>query len=975
MLETLDALRPHLVLPEQAEADLRSFLEAHGDAGEAVRRLHEDAPALTQLLTLAGTSRYAFELVLRDPAIYWSVIGERLYRQVWGRRLLAEVLRRDLDSLNAGAGLEQRFEAIARFKHRHSLRIILGDLSTALSLEAVVRELSDLVDVVVQACLELALERTASRRPAGLLPDHPGFTVLAMGKLGARELNYSSDIDLIFLYLSPAAAGTVPGGGSPGMGPSDDTAESDCHEYMQRLGAELIRLLELTTAAGRMYRVDMRLRPEGERGELALSLAETIDYYYSVGRPWERQAFIKARPLAGDLALGERLIAELRPWVYPADPQWEDLEDVRTMRRRIEERAEAGNVKTGAGGIRDIEFLVQYFQLVHGGRMPDLRQGATLPTLRRLADDSLLPLDDARLLERDYFWLRMVEHRLQIWQDRQEHVLPEGEAERTLLARRCGFFGIDPLLRFDARYAEVRARVRRLVERHFLGISAASEALLALLVQGEADARLAGKLLGSYGFKDLDRACNRVRSLAVEPFFVLSRSRTERILVQLLPGLLTAIAATPGPDQTLENFARIVSAVGGRATFYELLLQQPQVMRLFVEFAGWASYLVSLLQDFPGLTDDVIDGLNQAPRRAHEYPAQARALVQGIREVGPPLRYLKARESATIAIRDLEGADPEQVSLHLSQLAQSILETALARCVPERARRHGVPVEGGRASRFAVLGLGKLGARELTYASDMDVIFVCDPGGSCRRGASEAMQGDVFWTKVAEDLVRLMAEHQLYELDPRLRPYGEKSELVATTEALGIYWSAPREIWERMAMLRVSHLAGDPRLGAEAVTTILTQALGQQLDPSCRGQVRDMRRRLEESVAGRDHLKRGRGGYVDHEFIAQFLALGLEAFELPQPCSTAALLERLGRIGRMPVEAADELTAGLRVLRMIEARMRLSAGKAVTSNPTHHAARTEQARRCRIPGMDAMDLELHLLRNSARSWFDRLIPG
>ncbi|MBA3709289.1 MAG: hypothetical protein H0W83_10785, partial [Planctomycetes bacterium] len=438
VLARVDAIAVDLPEPGRALADLRLFIDA-GDSADRLRRLAEDPLSIELLLRLAGSSRYAFEIAVQHPQMFWSVAGERLHRQVWGRRTMDEQLDREIA---AAPDEEAKIACLGLFKHHQSLRIILGDLTGQLGFESVVRELSDLVDVIAHKATCFALDKLRARLPAGHERLELRFTALAMGKLGARELNYSSDIDLIFLYDAK---------------PADDI-EFDHHAWFQRLGAALIRILEEPGASGRMFRVDMRLRPEGDRGELVLSYRETVDYYYSVGRPWERQALIKARPIAGDLAMGGRLVAELRPWVYPQDPQWEDLEEARSMRRRIEERAEAANVKTGAGGIRDIEFLVQYFQLVHGGRMPELRDPATLPNLRVLADRGIVPRPDAAELERHYLWLRTVEHRLQMWQDRQEHELPKSAEDRANLARRSSFRGADALDRFDEHCARTRTR-------------------------------------------------------------------------------------------------------------------------------------------------------------------------------------------------------------------------------------------------------------------------------------------------------------------------------------------------------------------------------------------------------------------------------------------------------------------------------------------------------------------------------------
>ncbi len=942
-------------IASRVAADLRSFLSSCIDPAHMLGLWAQDTTSLALLLRLGGISRYGFQVACRHPGDFTMIVREGQHRQVWGNRLMFTAL---LAEMKATPDRNQERRVLARFKHRHFLRLILGDLSGVLGFPALVHELSDVVDVLAQAAYAMAESAALARFPAiAALPlEQRLFSVLAMGKHGARELNYSSDIDLIFLYRSTA-------------GGLDDTS-SDLHDYHQRLGQELIRILENPSDDGQLFRVDMRLRPEGDRGELVLSVRETIDYYYSVGRPWERQAMIKARAIAGDLALGQHLVDELRPWVYPQEPEWETLDESRSMRRRIEERAQEANVKTGAGGIRDIEFLVQYFQLVYGGRDPELRNRATLPTLRLLADRGTIPGHDARRLEEYYIWLRVVEHRLQMWEDRQEHELPAAPAQRTALAWRCDVTGPDALERFDRRHTQVRARVREIVARHFLATTQEEDAMLALVVQGEADERLAGKYLTKAGLKDHVKACANLRKLAAEPFFVLSRGRTERSLSKILPLLLHLVSQSPSPDQALANFTRIVQAVGGRATFYDLLGQQAEILTLFVDLAAWSEFLVTLLHDFQGLPDELIDTLNQRPRGSAVLASEARSLIAGLTSPAEPLAFMVARETAAVALRDLEGLSQAEVGRQLSSVAQAVFGALLPKVIAERAHEWGVPLEGHRPTRFAVLGLGKLGSREQTYASDMDVLFVSDPGGKCPRADHD---GDEFWTRVSQTLMRVMQEGRLYEIDPRLRPWGDGGPLVANTEALTIYWRERRELWERMAMLRIAHLAGDPQLGGEALTLIRNAAFTQPLDGSAATEVRDMRRRLEESVAGRDHVKRGWGGYVDHEFTAQYLSLGLDPAAMPIGCDIEGMFVRLAELGRMPPEAVPELTASLRTLRFAEARMRLAAGKAISSLPTDREARMHLAKRCNYPDLAAFDLALHLARETGRRWFDRLV--
>jgi len=319
---------------------------------------------------------------------------------------------------------------------------------------------------------------------------------------------------------------------------------------------------------------------------------------------------------------------------------------------------------------------------------------------------------------------------------------------------------------------------------------------------------------------------------------------------------------------------------------------------------------------------------------------------------------------------DLEGWTQAQVQRHLSHLAIAITGVALERAISERARDWGLPVEGYRQTRFAVLGVGKLGSRELSYASDMDVIFVCDPGGTCRRNGKG---GDEFWTRVAQEVMRTLGEGRIYEIDPRLRPWGDGSELVPDLEALRRYWSQPRDLWERMAMQRLAHVAGDPTISGECIDLIRGTALLAPLPSDAAREVRDMRRRLEESVVGRDHVKRGWGGYVDIEFIAHFRSFGVAPADLPPGGAIADTLARLGELGRIPREAATELTAALQWLRLVEGRMRLTAGKAVSSIPTEPAARLELARRCHHAEVAGFDAAMHGAREAARRWFDRLI--
>ncbi len=943
LIEAVTPLAARLPEPEDRLGDLADFICSDPAGGASLRTLSDNPDLALLLMRLAGLSRYAFEVARRVPGVFWQIVEEGQHAQVWGRRTLAAGLAGEL----AGAhDDETRRLALARFKHYHWLRILLGEACGLLRFEAIVGELSDTTDVLASAALTLAAGAIAARGPV------PAFAILGMGKLGARELNYSSDIDLIFVYR-----------------PDEDRDAS--HLLARRLGEAVIRWLD-GEGGERLFRVDMRLRPEGERGELALSLRETIDYYWSVGRPWERQAMLKARTIAGDLALGDALVKELQPWIFPAESPWEDMQESRLMRRRIEERANEADIKTGAGGIRDIEFLAQHFQLLHGGRMPELRLRATIPALRALADRGILPRADAVELESHLVILRTIEHRLQSWEDRQEHAVPVDEVARTALALRCGFTGREALALFDTRLAAVRGRVRILAARHYLQRTPDEDAALALLIQGEASEGLADRVLAGQGFADHAAAARSLRELAAEPFFILSRARTERALLAILPGLLRLVAETPDPDRTLANLARIVGAVGGRAVFYELLASRPAVLQLYVQFAGLSDLITDLIERHSGLPDEIADALARPAPRGVALHAEARALIRGIDEPGAPLGFLRARELAVAAARDLQGDAGVDIAERLSLLAEVLVTALLGRAISDRAKTWGIPESAGRPTRFCVIALGKLGGREMSWGSDCDVLFVADPGGSCPRNDRD---GDTFWERVAQDLSRNMQEAGLGEVDARLRPWGEQGPLVATVPALRDYWQQPREVWERMAHVRAAHLAGDPTLGEEALALLRARALSAPMPADGLAQARTMRHRLEASVAGEDNLKRGAGGYVDAEFIAQALMLGRPTSDLPSPPATTACLRRLADRGAFPATVAVELCDGLTVLRRIENRLRLADGRPVSALPADPMARARMARRCGFADVAALDAEVARARGLLRRGFDEVLGG
>ncbi|TVR48967.1 MAG: hypothetical protein EA402_00305 [Planctomycetota bacterium] len=604
-----------------------------------------------------------------------------------------------------------------------------------------------------------------------------------------------------------------------------------------------------------------------------------------------------------------------------------------------------------------------------------------------------------------YEWLRMVEHRLQMWESRQIHELPGDSVQRQRVADRCGYHGADGLQSFEARLGNIRLRVRALAEEHYLGLDDERMAAFALINGEQPSPAVRDRLLAPVGFSNPDRAVQMLRSLAHEPFFLLRRSRTEHALADLLPHLLLDIGGSPNPDRALHNFVRIVESVGGRALFYEQLERNGDTRRRLTNLAGWADSLVDTLVAHPGLADEVVERLQRGAPSLSGMLAELHDLLEGQDQHLPPLQFFQARELVAAAVEDLEGLAPWAISRHLSALAQAVVQALLQHHVAQMTRRWGAPLlPDGRPERFAILGMGKCRSGEKSYASALDVMFDCDGGGRCPDGEHD---GDAFWQRVAQGIIRDCQQGRLYELDARLRPWGEQGALVVSTATLERYWSQPRDLWERLAHTRLCCFAGDTALGEEMVAGIAEQALGQPLPEDGRAAVVAMRRRLEESVSGQDHVKRGPGGYVDVEFLVQFAVIGgrlvrHSAQALPQrqavaglsdkamqlvppvlhdlqhlvgDASTvgqpiASLLRNLAQEGVLDAAAAADLLVGLTLLRWIESRMRLFAGKAISHLPTADDERLAFARCAGYDRLEAMDRDLHLVRERCRQWFD-----
>jgi len=443
---------------------------------------------------------------------------------------------------------------------------------------------------------------------------------------------------------------------------------------------------------------------------------------------------------------------------------------------------------------------------------------------------------------------------------------------------------------------------------------------------------------------------------------------------RIAPALIDQIESSADPEASLQNFLRIVESVGSdRGAFYESLAADSERLQALSYLAGWSQFLSELLVSAPGIVQTVFE-LFEGPladERIESLVAEGRGRIESSDEPESALSLMRVRELVLIAIRDLEGLDPIRVSRAMSAMAEAIVQLAVEVATEERSEMWGRPEESDAPTRFAVLGCGKMGSGELIYGSDLDVIFVCDPGGWCTR--KDDRGGEEFWTRVTQRVIELLQQHRAFEVDTRLRPWGKQGPVVTNMNALRGYWSDTRDIWERLAMTRVAPIAGDPSLGHEACALIREAALTAPLPDDSIDQVALMRARMQSEQGSLSHVKHGPGGYVDAEFVAQFLSLGRSPEEVPPGAAIEHTLLALSSSDVIPIDAAFELVESLRLLRRIEARLRLWRGSSGSTLPDGAEERAEVARRCGFESCSEFDDEVATARTRSRRWFEALI--
>jgi glutamate-ammonia-ligase adenylyltransferase len=855
-------------------------------------------------------------------------------------------LEADLPSTDGAALDDDAFmDALRRFRRRHLVRIAWRDLAGLADVEVILRELSLLADVCIAAACRRAAATLAVRHgiPRGEDGRELELLVLGMGKLGGGELNFSSDIDLVFLF--------------PEHGETDGTRPLEHEEYFARLGRRVAQLLGSVTTEGFVYRVDLRLRPFGESGPQVVSFDALEDYLQQHGRDWERYAYVKARPVWGAEPFPELYRNVLRPFVYRRYLDFGVFESLREMKeliaREVERRELRDNVKLGPGGIREIEFIVQAYQLIRGGSDPRLQTRSLLEALPLLEGQKLLPAQAVADLGESYRFLRRLENRLQERNDEQTHDLPREETERVRLALAMGASGWPEL---EKEIARQRDRVSGHFQRLLFAPAepgAGGESLRALegiLESGSDEARLAA--LSAAGLTDAPAIAAQLAQLRESAYYRRLDGTGNRRLQTLLPRLLQAIAGNGNEAVALGRLLHVLERIGGRTVYLALLNENAVARGRLVELCAHSKFLADQIAAFPLLLDELLDErlFESTPTRA-EFDRDLRARMTGAGTEDPErqvdlLRGFQRAAIFRVAVPDLTGRLPlMKVSDRLTDIAELIVEEALSLSWGQITARHGVPLYGPDESALAEAGMivvayGKFGGLELGYGSDLDLVFLHDSAGEVQRTSGPSVvENGVFFLRLVQRLVHLLTVHssagRLYEVDTRLRPSGKGGLLVQSMEGFRDYQRTEAWTWEHQALLRARAVAG-PRALRERFEAVRREILRHAVRRgTLRDDVRAMRERMRAELVragpGEFDLKLDAGGITDIEFLAQYWALlwSERHPELVTYSDNIRQLESLASIDLVPQSTVDVLTGAYRAYRQRMHHLSLEAADTV----------------------------------------------
>ena len=880
-------------LPDILVQDLEGKWEAFEQScAQHHIRLPQDPQILQILQRVFAFSDFVAENCIRHPALISDLIESGDLQRNYSQHHFSEILKTALINANDEAALIQNLRA---FRRREMTRIAFRDLAGWSNLAQTVTDLSNLADACLEQTTLILYDGLAEKFGAPIAedgsPQH--LVILGLGKLGAKELNFSSDIDLVFTY--PKAGHTH---GTPQSISTDD--------FFTRLGRQLIKIISQPTAEGFVFRMDMRLRPYGENGPLVMHFEALENYFEEQGREWERYALIRARVVAGEKKAGDHLLERLNPFIYRRYLDYGAYDSLREMKQMIslevKRKGMKRNIKLGEGGIREIEFFGHMFQLIRGGVTPDLQQRSIQKVLKILARDNHIPSKVSDELRAAYVFLRNTEHRLQEWADQQTHDLPLNDSDRIRLAASMGFA--------DAgEFFSQLDRHRSNVHRHFKILLEAKdtepeqpnlEEQLQGIWQGLIVDKQAEEILAGIGFDQPEEVLQLLdylrNALGSNRLGEKGRQRLEK----LIPQVLQEVGAGNRSETVFGRIADLIKSIGGRISYFALLLENPMVLTHLIQLAGASPWIASFLAQHPVLLDELLD-----PRTLY-IPPEARQikvdLNQRMRQTpSDDLEYqieqlciFKEINVLRVAAADVSGALPlMRVSDHLSDIAETLLAKVVQMAYEHLYEKHGAPVcqLNGKSCKkgFAVIAYGKLGGLELGYGSDLDLVFLHSGTGEKTTGGQQAIDSAQFFNRLGQRVIHILTAHtragKLYEIDMRLRPSGGAGVLVSHAESFRDYQQNSAWTWEHQALIKARPILGDRLLTDHFEKTrknVLSRPRKKsKLQQEVVGMRDRMRKELLKPEKGIFDLKQDTGGMVDIEFLVQYLVL-LKSYEYPE---------------------------------------------------------------------------------------------
>ncbi len=962
--------------PDAAARGRERWIDAGGraeDAGfaEFAHAVADHRPGAALLDAVFGNSPFLGKCLLAEPP----------FTHVLFRDGPDVALDTTLSAIAADAPPASTTDAIMAALRRARLRVALvtgiADIAGAWPVEKVTEALSAFADIALQASTAHLLHWAHAAGDLALPhPDDPeresGLVVLGMGKLGAGELNYSSDIDLIILYDHERV--TYTGRESP-------------QQCFVRMARALIRILDERTRDGYVFRTDLRLRPDPGSTPPAISILAAETYYESTGQNWERAALIKARPVAGDRQAGARFLEFLRPFLWRKYLDFAAIQDIHSIKRQInaqrggaEIRVLGHNIKLGRGGIREIEFFAQTQQLVWGGRDPRVREPATCAALRALAAAGHIGDEAADELIGAYRFLRKIEHRLQMVDDRQTHDLPQTETGLAALAAFSGFPD-------TAAFQDVLVHELRTVERYYAGLFEAAPDLGgpgSLVFTGSDDHPDTIRTLERLGYREPSSVAAVVRAWHHGRFRATRSSRAKELLTELMPVLLQAFARSVDPDAALMRFNDFLAGLPAGVQLFTLFHANPGLLDLLAEIMGSAPRLAETLRRHPILFDAVLTAdffapLPDAPVLAVEM-AESLGEARDFQDVLDVLRRRTSDRVFQIGVHMLRHhVGPGEVGGALSDVADTALGALFPAVEAELANHHGRMPGGG----MALVALGKLGGRELTIGSDLDLLLVyANPEGVATSDGPRPLPVIQYFTRLGQRFLSAVtaptAEGKLYEMDMRLRPSGNAGPIATSLEAFARYQRESAWTWEHMALTRARIVYAPDFLAAPLAAAIRDILTAPRDGEALLSDVADMRQRMARELGGGDiwDIKHLRGGLIDIEFIAQYLQLR-HAHEVPEVLApnTTDALARLGDAGLIDRATAGELIAAMGLWRNLQGILRLGFGDGFSEDGAPADSRNLVARACGTESFDALKQKIAATAGRVHAIFETLIEG